>query len=160
VEIPLDYPKDAEVEVRDVIYEKNAAGFVDTLHGKYIVHLLANHIESELIMTFYKCDKLTNGLCVENPRDFTENLTCMRFLTDKTGPWYIFAPSVDQMNICMQFEGTYEFKGAKIQGEFLQKYMEIEEGHYRIRLLNHLPHENMDLKNLCGCIELDFDILP
>lgn len=70
----------------------------------------------------------------------------------------MFAPAIDKRNPCAEIQGEYNIIGAKLEGRFLEKYMTVEEGHYRIRFLHHLPGENFDTKNLRGCIELDFDI--
>jgi hypothetical protein len=69
------------------------------------------------------------------------------------------APAIDKRNVCAEIKGEYNIKGAVLEGRFLEKYMTVEDGHYRIRFLHHLPGESMDVKNLRGCVELDFDIV-
>lgn len=155
----MNYPNDAEVEVLDVVYERNDKGFTDILHGKYHVHVKADHKDTELIMTIFKCPKGTTGTCKENPKEFIEKIDCERFLNDQSGPWYMFAPAMDTKNICAETDGTFEFFRAHLSGKYLEKYMTVEEGSYRIRMLYHLPGESMDLKNLRGCIEIDFDVV-
>lgn len=86
----MNYQNDAEVEVKDIIYEKNAQGFYDTLSGKFLVHILRDHKETELVLTFYKCPKGFVGICTENPKEVIEAVDCKRFLTDATGPWHMF----------------------------------------------------------------------
>ena len=131
VDIPLDYHNDAEVEVNGITYEKNEKGFVDVIHGRFLVHVNRDHKPSEQILTIYKCAKGSSGFCTENPSEFIENLDCKRFHTDKTGPWYMYAPAMDKRNPCAETKGEYELVGAKIKSEYLVKYMKIEEGHYR-----------------------------
>lgn len=155
----MDYLNDAEVEVKDVIYERNANGFADVMHGKFTVHFDRDHKETELIMTIFKCAKGSVGMCKDNPTEYIEDLSCERFQTDKTGPWYIFSPAMDKRNLCAELAGEFELNGAKFEAQYLEKYMTIEEGHYRIKALYHLPHETMDIRNLRGCIEVDFDII-
>lgn len=130
-DIPLNYENDAEIEVSDIIYEKNALGFADVLHGKFLVHIHRSHELTELILTTFKCPKGASGTCNENPKDFIESLSCERFQTDQTGPWYMFAPAVDKKNPCGELSGTFEIIGAKMEAQYLQKYMTVEEGHYR-----------------------------
>lgn len=91
--------------------------------------------------------------------EVTEIMDCKRFVSDQTGPWYIFAPAMDPANVCAHIMGEYDFKGAHLNGKFIEKYMAIEKGHYRIKMLSHVKGENMDLNNLKGCFELDFDIV-
>lgn len=139
---------------------KNDKNFVDVLHGKYVVHIRSDHVDSEFIMMFYKCPSGSTEICKDNEKIFTENLTCNRFLTDPTGPWFMFAPAMDPSNVCAKVTGEYDFNGAHLNSTFIEKYMTVEEGHYRIRMINHIPGQNMDVKNLRACIELDFDIIP
>lgn len=155
----MNYNNDAEVEVKDIIYETNSLGFNDVIHGKFVVHILRDHKETELIMTFFKCPKGATGVCDQNPKEYIEKVNCPRFHKDDTGPWHMFAPAIDKRNLCAEIKGEYDINGAKIESRFFEKYMTIEEGHYRIKLIHHLPGENMDIKNLRGCIELDFDII-
>ncbi|XP_070509032.1 uncharacterized protein [Chironomus tepperi] len=159
-DIPLDYTQDAEIEVADVTYEANEMGFYDTLHGKYIVHIhQLDHIDIELVITFFKCPKGAVGPCKNVLKEYVESITCKRFLEDKSGPWYVFAPAMDTKNLCAKLVGTYQFTKAHLNGTYIENYMDIEEGHYRIRMLNHVPGRNMDIKNLRGCVEIDFDIV-
>lgn len=95
---------------------------------------------------------------------------------------FISAPALDKRNVCAEIKGEYDIKAAKMEGRFLKKYMTVEDGHYRyvkllphelnshksieasffihrIQFLHHLPGESMDIKNLRGCVELDFDIV-
>lgn len=155
----MDYPNQADIQVKDVIYEKNDKGLVDIVHGKYQVHVHSADIASELIMTFYKCPSGSKDLCKDNPREISEKMDCKRFLSDKSGPWYMFAPAMDPANVCARIMGEYEFKGAHLNEKFVENYMTVEEGHFRIRMLNHVQGKDMDIKNLRGCVELDFDIL-
>jgi hypothetical protein len=143
-----------------VTYEKNDKGFVDILHGKYVVHVHADHSDSELVMLFYSCPPGATGTCNENRKEFVEKLDCERFLSDSSGPWYAFAPAMDQRNVCATLTGTYDFYRAHVNGSFVEKYMDVKEGHYRIKAVHHIPGENMDTKNMRSCIEMDFDILP
>lgn len=159
-DIPLNYKNEAEIEVQDVSYIKNENGFVDVIHGKYIVHLQSDHSDGEFIMVFYKCASGSTGLCKDNEKIFTETLSCNRFLTDPTGPWFMFAPAMDPANVCARTAGEFDFNGAHLNATFVEKYMEVEEGHYRIRMITHIPGQNLDVKNLRACIELDFDIKP
>lgn len=158
VDLSMDYQNDAEVEVMDIIYQKNQLGFVDVLHGKFVVHIRRDHKDTELVITFFKCAVGATGTCSENPKTVIEKLDCQRFHNDQTGPWYMFAPAIDKRNMCVESKGQFDINGAKIEGRFFEKYMTVEVGHYRIKLLHHLPGETMDIKNLRGCIELDFDI--
>jgi len=159
VDVPMDYGNEAEILVKDIIYEKNAAGFVDQVHGKFIVHTRRDHKNTETIMTIYKCASDSVGICKENAKDFLENLDCIRFMTDDKAPWFMFAPAMPKENQCAESDGTYDLVGAKISAQYYEKYMTIEAGRYRIRMVAHLPGENMDVRNLRSCIELDFDIL-
>lgn len=86
----MNYQNDAEVEVKDIIYEKNADGFYDTLSGKFVVHIYRDHQETEAIITFFKCAKGVTEICTENSKKFVESLDCNRFLTDDSGPWHMF----------------------------------------------------------------------
>lgn len=131
VDIPLNYQNDAEVEVKEVYFEKNAQGYADVLHGKFIVHAHRDHKEPEVIITFYKCAKGSEGICTENPSEFIENVSCARLHSDKTGPWYMYAPAIDKRNPCVEVMGEYDLLGAKIEGQYIEKYMTVEEGHYR-----------------------------
>lgn len=88
-DIPMNYQNDAEIEVKDMIYEKNSDGFADTVSGKFLVHVHRDHRETEFVFTIFKCAKGTTGICAENPMKFTEALTCKRFRTDATGPWHV-----------------------------------------------------------------------
>jgi hypothetical protein len=155
----MNYPTEAEIEVKDIIYQSNSQGFFDTVSGKFVVHVLRDHKETELVITFFKCPKGSTGYCTEDGKDFVEAVDCKRFLKDATGPWHIFAPAVDKRNVCAETKGEFNIKGAKLEARFIEKYMVIEEGHYRIRFIHHLPHESMDIKNLRACVELDFDIV-
>ena len=154
VDLPMNYPNDAEIEVKDIVYQKNAQGFYDSIDGKFVVHIHRDHEETEVIITFYKCLKGTTEICLENSVDFVEALDCKRFLKDDSGPWHMFAPAIDKRNVCAEIMGEYNIKGAKMEARFIEKYMKIEEGHYRIRFVHHLPGENMDLKNLRACVEV------
>lgn len=159
MDVSLNYQNDAEVEVTDVVYERNAQGFADTLHGKFLVHTRRDHKDTELVITFSKCPPGATGICTDNAKEFIEAVDCKRFHDDDTGPWHMFAPAIDKRNLCAELKGEFDITGAKMESRFFEKYMKIEEGHFRIRMLHHLPHESMDIKNLRGCIELDFDII-
>lgn len=155
----MNYQNDAEVEVKAITYERKPEGFADTLHGRFVVHIPRDHKQTELVMTFYKCPKDAVDVCKENAKEFVEDLDCVRFHNDATGPWHMFAPAMDIRNVCAESQGEYELNGARMEGRFLEKYMTVEEGHYRIKMLYHLPGESFDVKNLRGCVELDFDII-
>jgi hypothetical protein len=159
IDVPMNYQNDAEVEIKDIEYERNSLGFVDTIHGKFVVHIHREHKETELVMNIFRCEKGATGICGENLKEYIEAVDCKRFLNDATGPWHMFAPAIDKRNMCAEITGEYNIKGAKIEGRFFEKYMAIEEGHYRIKVVHHLPGENFDVKNLRACIEMDFDIL-
>lgn len=131
LDIPLNYKNDAEVEVKDIVYEPNANGFTDTLHGKFVVHAHRDHKETEMIVTFFKCPPGAVGVCNEQLSEKIEALGCQRFRTDKTGPWYMFAPAIDKRNICAEVMGEFDITGATIEGQYVEKYMKVEEGHYR-----------------------------
>lgn len=90
LDIPMNYENEAEVEVKDITYEKNAQGFYDTLNGKFVVHILRDHQETELVLSFYKCPKDATGICTESLKEVVEAVDCKRFLTDATGPWHMF----------------------------------------------------------------------
>lgn len=157
-DVPLDYKNDAEIEIMNIVYQKNSRGFRDTISGEFLVHVYREHKETELVMWFYKCPKDATGICDKNKVEFIENLTCKRFLTDDTGPWHMFAPAIDKRNICAELMGTYSITNAKVESRFLDKYMTIEDGHYRIKTMHHVIGEDFNAKNLRSCIEVDFDI--
>lgn len=158
IDTPLDYLNDAEVEVMDISYVTNELGFNDVLNGKFVVHVRRDHKDTELVLSFFKCPKGATGPCAENQKDFVEQVDCKRFHSDDTGPWHMFSPAIDKRNPCAESMGKFDIIAAKIEARFFEKYMAIEEGHYRIKCIHHLPGETMDVKNLRGCIEIDFDI--
>lgn len=119
------------MEVRGVTYETNALGFADVVHGKFVVHIHREHKDSELILAFFKCAPGSQGLCDQKMGETIENLDCKRFHSDKTGPWYMYAPAMDKKNPCAEIQGEFDLIGAQIKGEYLEKYMKVEEGHYR-----------------------------
>lgn len=43
----------------------------------------------------------------------------------------MFAPAVDKRNPCGERMGEFDITGARMEGRFLEKYMKVEEGHYR-----------------------------
>lgn len=65
----------------------------------------------------------------------------------------MFAPAIDKRNLCAEIMGEYLINGAKLEGRFLEKYMKVEDGHYRIKMISHLKGENFDIPNLRGCLE-------
>lgn len=154
----MDYKNDAEVEILNIVYQENAKKFVDTISGEFLVHITANHAETELVMAFYKCAKGSTGVCNENESQFVEQVNCQRFLEDDTGPWHMFAPAMDERNVCAEIQGQYRITNATLYQKHLEKYMKIEQGHYRVKALYHLPGEDFSIRNLRGCVELDFDI--
>ncbi|KAG5666346.1 hypothetical protein PVAND_014381 [Polypedilum vanderplanki] len=156
----IDYQKDSDIEVKDVTYEKNEKSFVDILHGKYIVHVHNDHSDSEIVFTFFSCPLGSTAPCKDNPKQYIEKIDCERFLTDSTGPWYVFAPAMDQRNVCATATGSFDFTRAHLNSTFVEKYIDIKEGHYQIKVVHHVPGESMDTKNMRSCIEFDFDILP
>lgn len=158
LDVPLDYQNDAEVETMNIVYQRNAKNFVDTVSGEFMVHVQREHKDTELVLWFFKCPKGSTGVCSENKKEFTENLNCKRFLEDDSGPWHMFAPAMDKRNVCAEAQGRYSITNATIFARHVEKYMKVEEGHYRIKTIYHLPGEDFSVRNLRGCIELDFDI--
>lgn len=159
VDIPMDYQNDAEVEVIDIVYQPNDKNFYDTLSGGFLVHVTREHKETELALWFYKCAKGSTGICQENKMEYVEAVDCKRFLEDDSGPWHMFAPALDKSNVCAQYQGRYSITNATLYAKHLEKYMKIEEGHYRIKSMYHLPGEDFSIRNLRGCVEIDFDII-
>lgn len=43
----------------------------------------------------------------------------------------MYAPAMDKRNPCAESKGEFDLIGAKIEPQYLEKYMTIEEGHYR-----------------------------
>lgn len=85
--MPLNYQNDAEIEVKDITYERNQLGFIDVVHGKYVVHFLRDHQMTELIINTFQCTPESTGICGDNSKDYLIALSCERFLSDKSGPW-------------------------------------------------------------------------
>lgn len=158
VDIPMDYKNDAEVEIMNIVYQRNAKNFIDTISGEFLVHVSRDHKATELVLWFYKCPKGSTGFCDQNKAEFIEPMTCKRFLEDDSGPWHMFAPAIDKRNVCAEYQGQYSITNATIFTHHVEKYMKVEEGHYRIKSIYHLPGEDFSVKNLRGCIEIDFDI--
>lgn len=157
-DVPLDYQNDAEVEIMNIIYQKNGNGFFDTISGEFLVHIHREHKETELAMWFFKCPKGTTEICDEMKQEFIDPLSCKRFLNDDTGPWHMFAPAMDKRNVCAELTGTYSITNATMKAKYLEKYMTIVEGHYRIKAMHHVINEDFSVKNLRSCVEVDFDI--
>lgn len=101
------------------------------IHGKFLVHLRRDHKDTEVVIAFFKCPKGAEGLCETKVKEVTEDLDCVRFHKDKTGPWAMFAPAIDKRNPCAEGEGEFAITYAKLEAEHLEKYIAIEEGHYR-----------------------------
>lgn len=128
----MDYKNAAEVEVKDVTYEANAEGFFDALHGKFVVHILRDHKDTEIINFFFKCPKGDKKeICDIEFNSKIEDMSCEKFHTDKTGPWAMFAPAIDKRNPCAERQGEFDITYAKIESRYIEKYMSIEEGRYR-----------------------------
>lgn len=72
--------------MKDITYEANSEGFRDAIHGKFVVHLLRDHTETEVVIVFFKCPKGETGICGTKFNEVVEDLGCKRFQTDKSGP--------------------------------------------------------------------------
>lgn len=83
----MDYLNDAEVEVKGITMETNANGFNDVLHGKFLVHVHRDHKDTELVLIISKCPPGATGICTENSESFTTDMDCVKFHSDKSGPW-------------------------------------------------------------------------
>ncbi|CRK93276.1 CLUMA_CG006819, isoform A [Clunio marinus] len=89
----------------------------------------------------------------------TDPITSLTNKCNDSGPWHMFAPAMDTRNKCGEAKGIFEIKGAKLEPKFFFNYLDIKEGRYRLRMLVHLPGKSFDVKNLRGCVELDFDVV-
>lgn len=114
---------------------------------------------TELIITTYRCEKSAPGVCTDNAKEFIEPMDCKRYHEDKSGPWYMFAPAMHEDNKCAERIGDFPFNGAVMKGEYLEQYMALGSGRYRIKMLFHKLGENREIINFRGCVELDFDVL-
>jgi hypothetical protein len=85
-------------------------------------------------------------------------MSCERYHNDQ-GPWTMFSSAMHVDNKCAENYGDFEFNGAVMKWSYLQKYLSAGPGRYRLRMLAHIVGENLELVNLRGCIELDFDVL-
>jgi hypothetical protein len=170
---------EAQVHVVSVDYQMEPDNTCYILHGTYEIKVSMASGENELFISTYNCPKGAPSPCTDNEVVYKEAIDCERFHNDKTGPWYMFAPAIDQSDKCVEkkvrfssnechsdikipcnnTQGIFDFNGAILKGEYLENYMALGEGRYRVKMLFHKLGEDMEIEHLRGCIELDFDIL-
>ncbi|XP_058823540.1 uncharacterized protein LOC131684562 [Topomyia yanbarensis] len=147
------------VALTKVTYDRDADGICNTMHAEYHIATPSEDIEWELIITSYKCPLGIDGICLDNPQEYKEPMHCDRFHSDDTGPWFMLASAMSNGDRCGRLEGTYNLDAAVLKIDYLHRYLELGKGTYRVRMMFHVLNTDMAVKNVKGCVEMDFTVV-
>ncbi|XP_039429784.1 uncharacterized protein LOC120413142 [Culex pipiens pallens] len=158
-DLKLQYDR-IPVSLTKVTFDRDADGVANTMHAEYDVRAASEEVQWELILTSYKCP-LGGGstICVDNPKEYVEEMHCDRFHADDSGPWFMLSSAMSNGDKCGRAEGHFNLDSAILKIKYLQAYTELGTGTYRIKMLFHVPHTDMAEKNVKGCCEMDFDVI-
>uniref|UniRef100_A0A182PD11 Uncharacterized protein n=1 Tax=Anopheles epiroticus TaxID=199890 RepID=A0A182PD11_9DIPT len=157
-DVKLAY-NEVPISLETVRFDRDADGVSDTLHAEYEVRESSDDVEWELIITTYQCKHQTGEICLENPKEYTEPMHCDRFHSDDSGPWFFIANSMTNGDRCGRLTGRYNLDAAVLKIKYLEQYIAMGKGTYRVRMLFHIPGTNLDTLNVRGCCEMDFDVI-
>ncbi|XP_053673546.1 uncharacterized protein LOC128723806 [Anopheles nili] len=156
VKLPYD---EMPISLGTVKYDRDSEGVCDTLHAEYDVRETSDTVEWELILTTYQCELQNAIVCLDNPKEYIEQMHCDRFHSDETGPWHFISNSMTNGDRCGRRTGRFNLDAAVLKMKYLEQYIAQGKGTYRIRMLFHIPGTNMDTLNVRGCCEMDFDVI-
>ncbi|CAD7079557.1 unnamed protein product [Hermetia illucens] len=147
------------VEITEVQYE-NEGGFVNTMHGNYVVRSVDTR-EKELLITIFHCPQTTTtGQCNSNGKTFIESLHCDQFKRDNSGIWYMISSAMSGSH-CGETTGTFDMQAVTLRTEYLTKYITEDppKGRYLLQMLFHKKSATTDDVDVRGCVSVEFDIL-
>ncbi|XP_052869104.1 uncharacterized protein LOC128274825 [Anopheles cruzii] len=147
------------ISVETVRYDRDADGVCNTLHAEYEVRESSDHVDWELIITTYKCPLQNSVTCLENPREHIEPMHCDRFHSDDSGPWFMLASAMIDGDRCGRVTGRFNLDTAVMKIKYLDQYVAMGEGTYRVRMMFHIPGTSVETLNVRGCCEMDFDVI-
>ncbi|XP_040169012.1 uncharacterized protein LOC120903564 [Anopheles arabiensis] len=147
------------ISLETVRFDRDSEGVCDTLHAEYEVRESSDDVEWELIITTYQCEQQTAKICLDNPKEYIEPMHCDRFHSDDSGPWFFIASSMTNGDRCGRMTGRYNLDAAVLKIKYLEQYIAMGKGTYRVRMLFHIPGTNLDTLNVRGCCEMDFDVI-
>ncbi|XP_055597592.1 uncharacterized protein LOC129747407 [Uranotaenia lowii] len=157
-DIDLEYEK-ASVSISNVQYDRDEDGVCSAMHVEYNIHASSNDDAFELILTSFQCPLGTVGICSDNPQEFIEPMHCDRFHSDESGPWFMMANAMSNGDRCGRLEGKFNLDTAILKLSYLDKYIDMGKGSYRVRMLFHVPNTDRAIINMKGCCEMDFDVI-
>ncbi|XP_055616903.1 uncharacterized protein LOC129762540 [Toxorhynchites rutilus septentrionalis] len=157
-DLDIEYGE-ADVAITKVSYDRDADGICNTIHVEYHVKKPSDKVQAELVIGTYKCPPGTTTICLDNAREHVEDMTCERFHTDDSGPWYMLSSAMSNGDRCGRVEGFYNLDAAVLDIKYLRSYLDVGKGSYRVRMLFHVPGTDLTQKNVRGCCEMDFDVI-
>ncbi|ETN57832.1 antennae-specific protein [Anopheles darlingi] len=157
-DVKLPYDK-MPIALQSVNYDRDADGVCNTLHAEYEVREANDNIDWELIITTYKCEPQNSVICLDNAMEHIEPMHCDRFHSDDTGPWFMIAAAMSNGDRCGRVPGRYNLDAAVLKIKYLEQYIAMGPGTYRVRMLFHIPGTDMETLNVRGCCEMDFDVI-
>lgn len=66
---------------------------------------------------------------------------------------------IDSISSVRSQQGRYNLDAAVLKIKYLEQYIAMGLGTYRVRMLFHIPGTNMETLNVRGCCEMDFDVI-
>ncbi|XP_055597591.1 uncharacterized protein LOC129747406 [Uranotaenia lowii] len=157
-DMDLAYEK-APVSISKVSYDRDPDGVCNTMHVEYDIRESSEDEHFELVLTSYQCPLGVTELCKDNPQEFVESMHCDRLHSDDSGPWHMLTSAMTNGDRCGRVQGHFNIDAAVLKIKYLDKYIEMGKGSYRVRMLFHVANTDMSTKNMKGCCEMDFDVI-
>uniref|UniRef100_A0A182JGG7 Antennae-specific protein n=1 Tax=Anopheles atroparvus TaxID=41427 RepID=A0A182JGG7_ANOAO len=157
-DVKLQY-EEMPISLVSVRYDRDGDGVCNTLHAEYEVKKTSEEVGWELIITSYNCDLQNSVICLDNPKEYIEPMHCDRFHSDDSGPWFMIADAMTNGDRCGRETGRFNLDAAVLKIKYLEQYLAMGKGTYRVRMLFHIPGTDLETLNMRGCCEMDFDII-
>lgn len=142
------------MHLNEVWYEMDpVTNYCMAVHGKFTVESV-DATAKDLNITFYRCAG-GEGSCLENPVMHYEELHCERFMTDDTGPWYMFREAMTGGH-CGAEAGKFELEFATLRMKHITKYLDLETEYNRFRITFFYYNGDTDPITVRACGHMDF----
>lgn len=143
-------------ELLSVIYDRDAEGFCDTIHGTYVIRKIDER-DMELVIQIFTCPPETEGTCDQNVKTYIEQLHCDRFKEDSSGPWYMISTAMSGSK-CGEKLGNFELNSAQLRKEYLSNYLDPNPANskMRLRMMFHKKGEDPKDYHVRGCLSVEF----
>ncbi|XP_055917955.1 uncharacterized protein LOC129950143 [Eupeodes corollae] len=144
------------IEIREVHYDFNENGYIDHIHGTYLVRSIDTR-DKELTITVYKCPFDEPPPCEHKIEHIITELHCEKFRNDNSGIWHMVSQAMSG-STCGHETGIFDFDLPRIRNGYFAKYLGSGEinSRYRMMLLFHKKDDESTDRRACA--EIQFDV--